>query len=262
MVTMPGWVPLDTPVCVCCYSSFGITILRTINLIRWLGLWLAASVCTCLAWGIAPRIPAPKRPAAKGVRPAVVKHRTVTRHRAKPAVAPRNAYQKKNPLDGVTLGLNLIPSYVPSDVPPPPVPGTCARCAAPLLSTAYSLIGTPYRRGGSSPSYGFDCSGFTRYVYQSSLELQLPSSAPAQFLVGVPIAKSELIPGDLVFFRHRVRGWHVGMYVGDDSFIHAPNHRRTVSVSPLTDPYWSATYVGARRIPLAGLSSTPLSTNE
>lgn len=262
MVTMPDSVPLGAQVCVCCYSSFGNTILRTINLIRWLGLWLAASVCLALAWGITPRLPAAKRPASKAVRPAVVRHRSVTRHRApKRALATPSAYQKKNPLDGVTLGLNLIPSYVPTDVPPPPVPGTCARCAAPLLSTAYSLIGTPYRRGGSSPSYGFDCSGFTRYVYQNSLELQLPSSAPAQFQVGVPVAKSELIPGDLVFFRHRVRGWHVGMYVGDDSFIHAPNRRRTVSISPLSAPYWSTTYVGARRIPVAAQSSI-LATNE
>jgi cell wall-associated NlpC family hydrolase len=78
--------------------------------------------------------------------------------------------------------------------------------------------------------------------------VQLPPSAPTQFNVGLKVHKEELLPGDLVFFRTR-RGWHVGMYVGDDSFIHAPNRRKTVSVSPLfSDAYWSRAYVGARRI--------------
>ena len=140
---------------------------------------------------------------------------------------------------------------------PPPVPGTCTACAEPLLATAYSLIGIRYRRGGSSPDYGFDCSGFTRYVYQSNFDIALPTSAPAQFQVGVPVDRAELQAGDLVFFRHRWRGWHVGMYVGMDSFIHAPNVRRTITITPLSDPYFKATYAGARRIPLADIAPGP-----
>ena len=145
----------------------------------------------------------------------------------------------------------LVALQFPPMAPPPPIAGTCFNCSDPLLATAYSLLGVRYRLGGTSPESGFDCSGFTRYTYQTSLNVPLPSSAPAQFQVGVAVDKSELVPGDLVFFRPRKRGWHVGMYVGDDSFIHAPNRRRTVSVTPLSAPYWRSAYIGARRIPTA-----------
>lgn len=155
----------------------------------------------------------------------------------------------------------LVAPQFPPMAPPPPIPGTCFNCSDPLLATAYSLLGVRYRLGGSSPEYGFDCSGFTRYTYQMSLNVPLPSSAPAQFQVGVPVDKNELVPGDLVFFRPRKRGWHVGMYVGDDSFIHAPNRRRTVSVSPLNDPYWRNAYVGARRIPAKSEDSSSIELN-
>lgn len=129
-------------------------------------------------------------------------------------------------------------------------PAQCFGCADRLLVTAYSLLGTPYVYGGYSPERGFDCSGFVKYVYQTNFPVSLPSSAPLQYQVGVPLSRDELEPGDLVFFRHRSRGWHVGMYVGDGSFVHAPRRRKTVTVAPLDSPYFRNTYVGARRIPL------------
>ena len=132
--------------------------------------------------------------------------------------------------------------------PPPDLPENCHLCETQLLASAYEMIGTRYRRGGTRPETGFDCSGFVRYLYEQNFGLALPPTAPLQFRVGFRVEKQELQPGDLVFFRTR-RGWHVGMYVGNDAFIHAPNRRKTVRVSSLFgDPYWRRAFVGARRI--------------
>lgn len=211
-----------------------------------------------------------KAPAGKGksaaAKPKVAtkrahttRRRTATRRRGtKTAAGAKSMRPAIEPVSVMPNGLSALPILslnIPTYPPAPPIPGTCVQCTKPLLATAYSLIGTPYRWGGHSPDYGFDCSGFVRYVYQSNYSMALPTSAPAQFHIGVPVEKSELMPGDLVFFHHRRRGWHVGMYVGGGSFIHAPNRRKRVMVTPLSDPYFSVTYVGARRIPLAELEA-------
>ncbi|MBI4893365.1 MAG: C40 family peptidase [Acidobacteria bacterium] len=168
----------------------------------------------------------------------------------------RRSYVKKNPvphfkafeLAGWPQLESLVPQGAQEWAPPPELPKNCALCETQLLSTAYSLIGTRYRLGGTRPETGFDCSGFVKYVYQMNFPVELPTSAPQQYRVGQSVGKEELEPGDLVFFRTR-RGWHVGMYVGDDSFIHAPNHRKRVQVSPLfSDAYWRRAYVGAKRL--------------
>lgn len=192
---------------------------------------------------------AKKKPRAGAAKAAPVRKRTSRRRR-------RTSYVKKNPvpafqpyeLAGWPQLENLLPAPAQSFPPPPGLPKNCQLCETQLLSTAYSLIGTRYRLGGTKPETGFDCSGFVKYVYQMNFPVELPPSAPMQYKVGMKVGKEELEPGDLVFFRTR-RGWHVGMYVGDDSFIHAPNRRRTVSVSPLfSDAYWRRAFVGARRI--------------
>lgn len=137
----------------------------------------------------------------------------------------------------------------PMDRTPPPAadPST----AGGALAEAYSLIGTPYRRGGSSPETGFDCSGFVQYVFRSASGIELPRSAMTQFAVGEVTAREEVTAGDLVFFRSR-RGWHVGIYAGDGNFIHSPNSRDRVKVTALTAPYYAKSFLGARRIfPLA-----------
>jgi hypothetical protein len=188
-----------------------------------------------------------KTTAVKAVRKSAVRTPIKRRKPIRRAVAKP---VKPNPLlASVPLLSPMVAPQFPPSVPPPPIAGTCFQCSDPLLTTAYSLLGVRYRFGGSSPESGFDCSGFTMYTYRTSLNVPLHPSAPAQFKVGVPVGKDELVPGDLVFFRPRKRGWHVGMYVGGDSFIHAPNRRRTVSVSPLSDPYWRSAYVVARLIP-------------
>jgi cell wall-associated NlpC family hydrolase len=156
---------------------------------------------------------------------------------------------------------SLVPAQAQAFPPPPDLPRNCPLCETQLLSTAYSLIGTRYRLGGTKPETGFDCSGFVKYVYKMNFPVDLPPSAPMQYKVGQKVGKDELQPGDLVFFRTR-RGWHVGMYVGDDSFIHAPNRRKTVSVSPLfSDAYWRRAFVGAKRVEVPAVESAEIASN-
>lgn len=121
-----------------------------------------------------------------------------------------------------------------------------------LLMRAVGLIGTPYRFGGNTPQQGFDCSGFTSYVYREALGLPLPRTANEQFhTAGPPVAKDELTTGDLVFFRQgRGRIDHVGIYVGEGRFIHAPSRGGRVRIDVLAAPHWARIYQGARR-PLA-----------
>jgi cell wall-associated NlpC family hydrolase len=109
---------------------------------------------------------------------------------------------------------------------------------------ARHLLGIPYRYGGSSPSSGFDCSGFVRFVY-SHFGVNLPHSSYADFDLGKKISRNSLKPGDLVFFDSV---GHVGMYIGNGRFIHAPHTGLRVMVSSLNDAWYAARYDGARRL--------------
>ncbi|MGN6378566.1 MAG: C40 family peptidase [Gaiellales bacterium] len=102
----------------------------------------------------------------------------------------------------------------------------------------------PYAWGGSTPS-GFDCSGFTRYVY-GRLGMGLPHSSYAQWDLGRHVPRSALRPGDLVFFSGE---GHVGIYVGHGLFIHSPETGEVVSLAPLNAGWYAATYDGAVRLP-------------
>ena len=125
--------------------------------------------------------------------------------------------------------------------------GLCLDCAEQALSTAFAFTGLRYRKGGSDPNVGFDCSGFVRHVFANSCSLPLPRSAREQFAMGQEVARDELQRGDLVFFGSR-QGWHVGIYTGDDKFIHSPNRKDSIRVSALETPFWKRTYKGARRL--------------
>lgn len=117
-----------------------------------------------------------------------------------------------------------------------------------LTALANGLRDIRYRRGGREPATGFDCSGFVRYVFQHSLNVELPASSAAQFLTGLKIDRKQLEEGDLVFFRTEgKRVSHVGIYLGDGRFIHAPSSGKRVSVSNLAEAYWSKRYAGAKR---------------
>ena len=118
-----------------------------------------------------------------------------------------------------------------------------------VLQKALTLLGTPYRWGGTSPEKGFFCSGLVSYVFRNALGIELPRVSRDQARTGELIAdKSQLTAGDLVFFGRRGRVDHVGIYVGEGRFVHAPRTGKDVMVSSLDSGYWSAKYMQARRV--------------
>jgi hypothetical protein len=124
-------------------------------------------------------------------------------------------------------------------------PGALDRYA--LVGTALSLRGLPYRDGGSDPA-GFDCSGFTQYVF-AQYGVALPREVRGQFRFGQAVAPNDVAPGDLVFFTTTSPGAsHVAIAIGGDEFVHAPSASGVVRVEHLSATYWSQRYVGARRI--------------
>ncbi|HQV49605.1 C40 family peptidase [Dokdonella sp.] len=117
-----------------------------------------------------------------------------------------------------------------------------------LLDLANTLRDIRYRRGGRSPASGFDCSGFVSYVFRNGIGVDLPNTSAAQYRDGREVERDQLQRGDLVFFRTRGKQIsHVGMYIGDGEFIHAPSRGKRVSVSRLSTPYWAHRFVGAKR---------------
>jgi cell wall-associated NlpC family hydrolase len=117
-----------------------------------------------------------------------------------------------------------------------------------LLKRALALLGTPYRWGGTSTS-GFDCSGMVGYVFKTALGIELPRVSREMASSGTPVERSALTPGDLLFFGvHGRRVDHVGIYVGEGRFVHAPRTGRDVTVSSLDGGYWSGKFLQARRV--------------
>jgi cell wall-associated NlpC family hydrolase len=118
-----------------------------------------------------------------------------------------------------------------------------------LLGSALDLVGIRYRRGGNSVESGFDCSGFVVHVFNQSLGLLLPRTSREISKTGTVVAKDELAPGDLVFFNTRRSAYsHVGIYLGDNQFVHAPKPGQRVRVEDMRQRYWAVRYNGARRI--------------
>ena len=118
-----------------------------------------------------------------------------------------------------------------------------------VLMRAISLVGTPYRYGGSTPEGGFDCSGLVNYVYRDMLDLRLPrTSRDLAAWQGPRIAPDRLATADLVFFGSGGNVSHVGIYVGEGRFVHAPTTGGTVRLDRLDGPYWRDHYTGAKRV--------------
>lgn len=130
------------------------------------------------------------------------------------------------------------------------VPRSLKAAANDVLFQAISLVGTPYRYGGNTPESGFDCSGLITYVFQSSAGLKLPRSTRELIDVDAPrIDRDRLYPGDLVYFNPAGgRVSHIGIYVGERRFVHAPASGGTVRMENLDLPYWQKHYVGAKRV--------------
>jgi cell wall-associated NlpC family hydrolase len=130
-------------------------------------------------------------------------------------------------------------------------PGEPARrdLSSALVDYALQLIGVPYKLGGNDPDTGLDCSGLVDYVFAQVADIVLPRTVLAMSRVGERVARSRLRPGDLVFFHtRRSRYSHVGIYIGDGHFVHAPSPGSTVEVSELSDRYWRRHFSGARRV--------------
>jgi cell wall-associated NlpC family hydrolase len=118
-----------------------------------------------------------------------------------------------------------------------------------LVVTAIGFLGVPYRRGGNTAETGFDCSGFVRAMYNQTVGHLLPRRAEEQAAATQKIDRDELKPGDLVFFNTMRRAFsHVGIYVGDGKFIHAPRTGAEVRVESLNGSYWQRRFNGARRV--------------
>jgi cell wall-associated NlpC family hydrolase len=121
--------------------------------------------------------------------------------------------------------------------------------AGELVIHALALIGINYKYDGDSADRGFDCSGLVSYVFHEVIGLTLPRDSQAMSRVGKKVGKTELQPGDLVFFNTRRRPFsHVGIYIGEERFVHAPSRGRDVEVSNLHSRYWNKRYNGARRV--------------
>jgi len=139
---------------------------------------------------------------------------------------------------------------------PPPVTGTWPsvapanpQAANAVLMRAIGLVGTPYLYGGNTPESGFDCSGLVTYVYREMVDLKLPrTSRELAAVQGPKIEPRRLATGDLVFFGSRGNVSHVGIYVGEGRFVHAPSTGGTVRLDSLGGHYWKDHYTGAKRV--------------
>lgn len=147
------------------------------------------------------------------------------------------------------------PVWAAESTPPPSQPTAATEqagwssSAQEILINALSLTGIKYKYGGNSPETGFDCSGFVRYVFQQAANLTLPHGARALSQLGQTVPVDQLKPGDLVFFNTLKSAFsHVGIYLGNNRFIHAPSSGGGIHVVNMSDEYWSKRFNGARRI--------------
>jgi cell wall-associated NlpC family hydrolase len=183
------------------------------------------------------------------------------------AIAPAHAVERTVPTSAVAPLLaplplaNLAPALANATLPADPSALVAAsttdegpadeasRLRQALVALAMQLRDIRYVRGGHSPSTGFDCSGFVRYVFAHAIGLRLPANSARQFLAGAKVKRGDMQPGDLVFFhtRGKKRISHVGIYLDNGRFIHSPSAGKSVEVSSLDEAYWSKRFAGARR---------------
>ena len=126
--------------------------------------------------------------------------------------------------------------------------------ASDLVVNAMGFLGVPYRRGGNTAESGFDCSGFVRAMYEQTVGLVLPRRARDQAAATETIERKDLQPGDLVFFNTmRTKFSHVGIYLGDNKFIHSPKPGEQVRIDDMRQAYWDRRFNGARRVKETGV---------
>ena len=165
-----------------------------------------------------------------------------------PAPPPPMPALRRMAVAGRSAALLLATAAATAGHWPQVVPADPARANAVTLR-ALSLVGTPYRYGGNTPDSGFDCSGLVNYVYRDMLDLRLPrSSRELAQVQGPRLERNRLASGDLVFFGSGREVSHVGIYVGEGRFVHAPSSGGTVRLDRLDGPYWVSHYSGAKRV--------------
>lgn len=142
------------------------------------------------------------------------------------------------------------PPYSPADeMPPASVFDRYSDSIRSLVGRSLNFLGVPYRFGGTSPMTGFDCSGFVGKVFADALGFGMPRTAAEMSEMGEQVTRAELKPGDLVFFNTMRRAFsHVGIYLGNNQFVHAPSSGGVVRVEDMRINYWAARYDGARRV--------------
>lgn len=154
---------------------------------------------------------------------------------------------KSTPSKATSTKKPVAPAKAPAQISAKAEAGAASATEKGLIEYALSCRGVRYSRGGVSRS-GFDCSGFTRYVF-AKYGISLPHSSAAQARLGKPVAKGELQPGDLVFFETYRRGVsHVGIYTGNNQFVHAATRGSGVRIDSLGSSYYAPRYRGARRV--------------
>ena len=158
--------------------------------------------------------------------------------------AVRGAWAQAQPVDaGQSAGPPL------HQAPPVGVIAPTSTPAGELMFRALSLIGVRYRPGGNSPESGFDCSGFVSYLFREVMNIRLPRSADQIWQQGSEVAFEILEPGDLVFYNTLRRPFsHVGVYVGEGRFVHAPASGGMVRTESMHERYWAKRWNGAKRI--------------
>lgn len=140
----------------------------------------------------------------------------------------------------------------PDETPAAAVPPAVAQSApdpvrSRIVFTALQMVGVPYRYGGESPEEGFDCSGLVQYAYRSA-GVSLPRTSRGQLKASRPVALADAVAGDLLFFRSKNLS-HVGIYLGEGRFVHAPATGRTVSIASFSTAYYRRNFVRAGHIP-------------
>lgn len=152
------------------------------------------------------------------------------------------------PIPIVERPVTSPPILEPEAPAPADRPVTPPTLADEIVRTALGLRGSPYRNGGSDPDQGFDCSGFTQYVF-AQVGARLPRDTREQFQAGEKISRDDVRPGDLVFFATTSKHVsHVGIALGDDRFVHAPSSRGVVRIESMELPYWRRRFVGIKRM--------------
>ena len=196
-------------------------------------------------------------------RPRFVRHVVCAAMLASASAAFAQPAPVPDPVDRLLADQGLAPEpSVAAPAAPAAAGSVFARkvrdAASDMVLTAMNFLGVRYRRGGNDVDGGFDCSGFTRHVFETSLGLVLPRRADEQATApGLrAVQRDELRPGDLVFFNTLRRTFsHVGIYIGDGRFIHSPRPGSEVRVESIGLGYWARRFTGARRADAAALSS-------